>query len=496
MKRPNTWQATAVAGFMAVLPTGLADDTADEIKALRQQIEALAQKVQTLEQKRASEQDALDQKVKVIERTRELDQEASAEKAKQAPRVSIGSAGLTVSSADTNFVVGLHGLIQLDNRTFVNDGGIAGNDGFLLRRARPILQGTVYRDFDFLFIPDFGGSTVQIFDANLNYRYSSALQIRAGKFKSPVGLEQLQTDRDLLFNERALATDLVPNRDLGVQVWGDIADGAVSYAAGILNGVGDFRNSSNLDFDNDREFGGRIFLRPFKNSSAVDLRGLGFGLGGSYGSSATATGLPSTTGGTLPGLTTDGQQQFFAYNPSQGTNAAAPVVVASGEHWRLSPQGYYYVGPFGLLGEYVISDQRVSRTTTAPFKSTSLEDTAWQITGSWALTGEAASYNGLTPANSFDPRTGHWGALQLVGRFAELDVDRAAFPLYANPATSAHAAYAWSAGFNWYLNKNLKLATSFSQTIFGGGGGAGTSVPAIVTRQPESVFFTRLQLSF
>ncbi len=52
------------------------------------------------------------------------------------------------------------------------------------------------------------------------------------------------------------------------------------------------------------------------------------------------------------GYTTDGQQKFFTYNKN---------VNATGVHWRLSPQTYYYYGPFGLLGEYVISDQHVSQ---------------------------------------------------------------------------------------------------------------------------------------
>ena len=177
-----------------------------------------------------------------------------------------------------------------------------------------------------------------------------------------VGLEQLQPDTYTFFNERALPTALTPNRDVGFQLHGDLFDGAISYAAGIFNGVGDGRNSRNADFDDNKEFAGRIFFQPFKAASVAAVQGLGFGVGGSYteGQGASATGLPSTTGGTLPGFATDGQEQFFAYNPT------GAVVVANGDHWRLSPQGYYFFGPFGLLGEYVISNQRVGRTPALP----------------------------------------------------------------------------------------------------------------------------------
>src|SRR5207253_9789220 len=120
-------------------------------------------------------------------------------------------------------------------------------------------------------------------------------------------------------------------RDVGIELHGDLWNGAVSYAAGIFNGVGDARISSNVDFEDDKEFAARIFFQPFKSSSLAGLQGLGFGLGGSYESmpKTDTAGLPATTGGTLAGFTTDGQQQFFAYNPV--SNA---VVVASGEHWR------------------------------------------------------------------------------------------------------------------------------------------------------------------
>jgi phosphate-selective porin OprO/OprP len=203
------------------------------------------------------------------------------------------------------------------------------------------------------------------------------------------------------------------------------------------------------------------------------------------------TGLPSTTGGTLPGYATDGQQQFFAYNP---TNKA--VVVADGDHWRVSPQAWYYYGPIGFIGEYVKSDQRVTRTVTAPFTSARLDNTAWEVTGSWVLTGEPASFTGVVPKHPFDPKSGGWGAWQLVGRYAELDVDKAAFPLFSDPNTSASSAASWSIGLNWWLNRNIRFMTSYSRTRFEGGGGAGSTAPAAVTRKDEEVLFTRLQLAF
>ncbi|MEI9963317.1 MAG: porin [Limisphaerales bacterium] len=443
----------AVVGAQCAFPVFAADDAT--IEALRQQIQEL------------------DQKVRILERKRELDQDTATTAAKAAPKLTVSSSGFTATSADSNFVFSLKGLVQVDSRTFINDGAIRGNDGFLLRRARPIFQGTLYKDFDFNFTPDFGGSSVQIFDAYANYRYAPWLQLRAGKFKAPVGLEYLQADPNTSFNERSLVTALVPGRDVGVQLWGDIYGGVLSYAAGVFNGVGDARNSANADFEDHREFAGRLFSLPFKNSKTTALQNLGFGVGGSWGNvSPNATGLPAS-------YVTDGQQPFFTY---LGTT------LANGTHWRLSPQAYYYLGPLSLLAEYAISDQKVSNGAAGA----DLQNTAWQISAGWVITGENASFTGISPRHPFDPRNGGWGAFQLVARYAELDVDNDAFPTFANPAISASAAQAWAVGLNWYLNKNIRINTSYAHTTFTGGGGAG----ATVTLHPEDVVFSRIQLTF
>lgn len=456
MKTNQTLKTIAAVLVLAVF--SVRADDAETIKRLEQRL------------------DELDQKVKVLERRGELDKEVAIEKSKAQPAVSIGASGVNLTSADSNFVFQIHGLVQFDSRTFVNDGGNQNNDSFLLRRARPIFSGTLYRDFDFMFVPDFGGNTVQIVDAYLNYKYSPALQLRAGKFKPPIGLEQLQADAVTAFNERSLVADLIPNRDIGAQVWGELFGGTVNYAAGIFNGSPDFTGTTtNADSSDDlKGFAGRVFFQPWKNSSKRALSGLGFGVGGSY---ATERGANLTSG-----YTTDGQQRFFTY-----TNG----IVANGTHWRISPQAYYYYGPFSLLGEYVISDQRVTRTV-APVQSKELQNTAWEITAGWVLTGEDASYTGVSPRHPFNPHEGEWGAFQLVGRFAGLDVDKGAFPQFANGVSSASSARAWGVGLNWFLNRNLRVNTSFSRTTFSGGHGT----TGLVTKQPENVLFTRIQLGF
>ena len=500
-----------IPAYTAVNSPTASSAEAAEIDALKKAIQDLGQKVQALEQQRdlasqsntaaATEQiQSLDQQVRILGRQRELDQESAAALAKTQPRITVGANGFSFGSADTNFVVTIHGLVQVDSRTFQQNNLTPGNDSILLRRARPIISGTVFHDFDFLLVPEFGNgtpgasssaTTPSIYDASLTYRYSPAFQIQAGKFKAPVGLEYLQSDTYTFFNERSLVTGLVPGRDLGFALRGDIAGGVLSYSAGIFNGVGDARNTSNIGFQDNREFNGRLFVQPFKTTGIAALQNFGVGVGGSWGdASITNTlGLPASTGGssTSAGYFTDGQQQFFAY-----TNG----VVAGHTHWRLSPQASYYYGPLGLIAEYAISDQQVQRTVGATTFNADLRHTAWEISGGWVLTGEDATFNGVTPKHPFNPHNGQWGALQVVGRYADLDIDNAAFPIFANPA-SASEARSWSAGLNWYLNRNIRVSASYSHTSFtGGAGGSPGSAPGSVSSHPEEVFFTRVQIAF
>ena len=492
---------TVVVGSQAALK-GFAADVTDntataspaggssqaEISELKREIHALEAKVENLERQQQRAQttntsdakvDVLEQKVATLEQEREDEQAAAEEVAKTQPKFSLSQNGFSFSSANTNFVAELHGVLQMDSRSFFNDHNNNGDDGFLLRRARPIFTGTVFHDFDYNFTPEFGGSTVQIVDAYMNYRYNSALQLEAGKFKAPIGLESLEQDRDLLFNERSLATDLVPYRDLGLQLHGDILDGTVSYALAVVSGGFDYTTTTvNNPVEDDKTFEGRVFFQPFKNTDVYALRGIGFGVAGSYLDNHPQT---NSATGLTPGYTTDGQEKFFTYNAGVNANGAG---------WRVAPQAYYFYGPLGLMSEYVISDQQVASST----KSADLQNTAWEVTGSWVLTGGDASYNGVTPIHDFDPHTGGWGAWQVVARYADLGVDSKAFTDgFASSAKNADGAASWSVGLNWYLNRNIRADLSFSHTAFHGyTGKAAPGVPA----QSENVLFSRIQLAF
>jgi phosphate-selective porin OprO/OprP len=177
--------------------------------------------------------------------------------------------GFTLTSPDGKlYKLRLGGYTQFDGRFFIHEKSASGvTDQFLFRRARIDLQGTVFKYFDFRILPDFAPSTPILFDAYLDANYIPEAKLRFGKFKPPVGLERLQGVRYIEFIERAQPTNLVPNRDFGVQLFGDLVNGILGYQLAIVNGVPDNSNPSTGDVNNDKDFDGRFFVLPFKNTS-------------------------------------------------------------------------------------------------------------------------------------------------------------------------------------------------------------------------------------
>ena len=452
----------------SLLPLSYAAAESDDPAALRQEIQDLSQRL------------------KVLERKLEVQDEAAQAAAAETPVVKASPKGFSIQSKDGANVVKLRGLFQVDDRYFLDDVTPAGSSTVLLRRVRPILEGTVNNIYDFRLMPDFGGGKSIIVDAYVAARFKPSFVVTAGKFKPPVGLERLQSGADIRFVERGLPTDLVPNRDIGLQISGEILGGHLNYALGYFNGVADGTSSDSIadvDTDGDGDAAARLFLQPGATSDNFALRGFGIGIAATYGHT---DGTPASPG--LAALRTPGQVNFFSYR-----NGAA-ATFADGTRTRIVPQFYYYYGRYGLLGEYVQSTQDLTRVNGAVTRSDRLKHDAWQIAFHWFVTGEEEAYKGFTPVNSFSPRDGTWGAVELVARYHQLTIDRDAFvggvDSFADPATQAQKATSWGLGLNWYFNQNIKWVLDYDRTQFDGGAAGGAD------RGDEQVLLSRLQLSF
>ena len=438
----------------------------------------------------------LEQRLLILERKLEIQTEESDKKAKDTPVVSAGDRGFGIKSAKGDYEIKFSAVAQADYRSFLSDDPVAGGatgklqDGFVLRRIRPTISGNLSKLVAFRFTPELAGSGLgdaagnSIVDAYVDLKFSPKASVRIGKQKGPVGIERLQSGSALPLIERGLTTELVPNRDIGVAVFGELANKTVNYSVGVFNGTADGRDVSVAD-DSGKELEGRIFLTPFKNDYSP-LAGLGFGVSGTYGTKHSSQGNTANANNTLARYRSFGQQQIFGYETG---------VVAEGKHTRLAPQISFYKDSLGVVGDYVVSQQEVVRSTN----QAKLKNDAYSITASYVLTGEDASFNGVTPGNNFTLNGEGWGALEAVARIGQLSIDDDAFVgsnalRFANPQTSASKAKNYVVGLNWYLNKNVKLSTNYSDTRFDGGANGGGAV--VADRDAEKALFTRVQLSY
>lgn len=413
----------------------------------------------------------LEQQIAVLKRQLEIEKDEK--KASRAPVITASSKdGFSIKSPDDSFKIKLRGLVQLDGRYFTDNQKDNGTtDTFSVRRARPILEGALNKNFDFYIMPDFGSGASTLVDAYSEFKLDPAFKFRAGKFKAPLGLERLQSDAVANFTEVGLPSNLLSNREVGLQLSGDLFGDSLSYAVGIFNGSPDLGSSTAQDTDNnnDKDVVGRVFAQPFKNGGPEVFKGLGVGVAGSYG---------HKEGATTPSYRSTGQATIFSYASTS----------ADGQHVRITPQAYYYNGSLGLIGEYASSEQKFIRGNI--IRDTFKNET-WQIAGNYVLTGESASYKGINPRTNFDLSKGTWGAFEAVGRYGNLDIDDSIFTNgFASTVTSVTEANAWGAGLNWYLNKNYRISLDFEQTRFDGGSNAGAD------RQTENVILSRFQIAY
>ena len=398
-----------------------------------------------------------------------------------AGKITIDDTGFSFASANGQTFINLHGLVQADTRWFFDNHGIANNNTFVIRRARLIYEGAFDKIFTYQIVPEFGGggtgtsNAPVIYDANLGIAVDPSLQFKFGKFKAPIGLEMLQNDAVLLFDERSLATDLVPVRDVGAEATGSLFGKTVTYAAGVFNGSADNTYTNNTDGDNNKDFDARLFFAPFVGDDKSPVQGLGFGIAGSQG-------IQNKTGSLTTGYKTDGQQTFFTYRST---------VLPEGSDFRYSPQVNYYYGPFGAQAEYTVSAVTAVVGTTKK----ELDNKAWQVAAGYVLTGEKESYNGLTPKNNFNWEAGTWGAFEVGARVADLKIDPKAFPLFADPTASASEATSYGLSGNWYLSRAIRISLDLVQTRFDRAPGSKTTSNALIGQDEEAIL-TRFQVGF
>jgi len=350
----------------------------------------------------------------------------------------------------------MRGMIQFDS-------GITGlnEDSFRLRRIRTDFRGSLTKDIDYRINLEHANDESTLADSTITLKLSKQNSIVIGKTKTPIGLEFLQPTKDLVLPEFGLSTYLVPNRDIGIQFIRQHSK--AQYFFGIFSGASDFQNVSN-DQDKSRAIHGRVFFHPLNNDTTL----LGLGIAGN---------LENRQGTTLnPGLGNylyRGYGRFFSYLP--GT-------YANGPGYRLSPQGYFYKNKVGLLTEYIISSQQISKNQ----ETTTVANIGWQMALQYMLSNDKATYGEVIPNSPYEIGGNGTGAWQIGFRVGQLSFDQDAFPLFAS-SQQAKTVRQIGASLNWIWNRTLKWSFGIDQLTKHDHAGT-TSVDTLVLLRTQITF--------
>jgi phosphate-selective porin len=197
------------------------------------------------------------------------------------------------------------------------DGGSALKPRFFVRRARVELAGEFLQRWSFDLDAEFGGqalgngngrnenyaakpgedptaatarfaatesttSSATLADAWINYSVAPALNFLFGQFQAPFSMENQSSDNTSTFMDRTIAIRSFAypdNRDIGLMVWGDVADKTVSY--GVALGAGDGANRPGVDASPDVL--ARVAFRPFAADKKAALAKAQIGLSARHG---------------------------------------------------------------------------------------------------------------------------------------------------------------------------------------------------------------------
>ena len=312
------------------------------------------------------------------------------------------------------------------------------------RRARVGLEGRIYDDLEYDLDAELRDDEHPWRNVYLNYRRFRAAEVRAGRFKIPIGREQLESIFDLDFLERSLINStLVPTRDTGVMVHGEVADGILAYRTGVFAHDGDNSRFDEVVAEDrveevragDGAWAGRVVVSPWARTRGR-LRRLEAGAAVTF--TSMDEGLFGVEGRTLSG------------------HRFSERVYVRGRRTRVGVDGSWTPGPVTVQAEYIqLRDERNGQG----LGDVDLPDAiaqGWYVSAAWNLTGERQSQERAPRRPIF---RGGIGAVEVAARLESLrfgSVDTAGEPPFANPRAAnilENRNRILTLGVNWYPNR-------------------------------------------
>ena len=259
------------------------------------------------------------------------------------------------------------------------------------RRVKPVIEGALYKDFDYKAPIDFGNGNTALQDVYMSYYgFPCFANIRVGHMKEPFSLEELTNDEWFEFTERSLDNAFVTannysDRNTGIQLFNTAFNQRMTWAVG---GFMQQDNSSGTSVQpyNNVNIAARVTALPFYCDDGCKLLHLGFGFRRLF-----RTDNPNSVNQT--GFT----ELEFLNRPEwhlSGINTINTGPIAADGVNQINPELAFSYGPFSVQGEYF--DSFLNNARMYYFSGATLYETAasspnldgYYVMATWFITGE------------------------------------------------------------------------------------------------------------
>ena len=291
-------------------------------------------------------------------------------------------------------------------------------------------------------------------DVYVDYRQFKPVQVRAGIFKVPFGLDEntSATNLDFIYRSR-IGSRLAPGRDRGVSVHGRLLKNVLSYEAGLFGNDGDNARPSNSHrvFGN-RTFAARVLAHPFEGAkSPLETLQIGAAISGTD----VPLGFPAVRARTVFGAS------FYDSD-----------VWVQGRRQRTGLEARWQPGRASIQSEYIrLTDERRGQSVEGTDLSPLLAQ-GWYVSGTYAFTRKRSRYGRIEAAVRYE--TLSFGS---KGRAGERSTSTRADSVLGNIDRVT------TLGANWQVNKWVKVQANLVREDIG--------LPAMGPLPQRSSFWSR-----
>ncbi|MFA4915289.1 MAG: porin [Syntrophales bacterium] len=397
---------------------------------------------------------ALEKKVEDVEKVT-TKREEDLKKEKKTALIPYWRDGFFLETPDKEFRLQLTGVLHFDTRFF--GGGSRSADSFDIRRARYDMRGSLYKgELEHVFRLQIEmADEAYLRNAYWMFKARPEFNVQIGQFKVPAGgSDWLTEEAQINFIEYATDTPVSPFFDRGINIHSSFLNGRIQTCLAAVTGVGVDKDVGPGDYDNHKDYAGRILFAPFKTSDNTLLKGMLFA--GSY-----QAGLQSikTTRGETSNRTENYESQWFRWTKNY---------VDLDQRTRYGGEFHWLNGPLTMSYEF----NRVQWEDITVYKDDKgnvdfrLPDDyhvdVYQFWVSYFLTGEQKEFEDVffawrqpKPKKNFSLKNGTWGAWEIIARYSYKDASRELFD--SGLLDGSSKGYSVTGGIRWTWNPKCRI---------------------------------------